>query len=416
MSKLPLQYTGEISTIEASPEWKQRTIDTLTAEIVRMDTETLPVPAGAPVSAGLSSPGKKSTRFFTPKRILAAACALVVLSGAFALIFTLVTSSGMQTAADAAPAALPLPLPMGVFDDDGLQGVLYYTSDEEISAGWLCAPAFNNIPETLPVYWDTCYRAQNGAVIGGFSEPAMKEQMQTVATALSITLSVYTFDARELVPQLVGTTNEEDVTITMTALGFMRVEYKAALSPSAGSPPRTSEEAAEHTAYAADLLKEFTPLFAAMQQPAPHVSLRFDEDGNAAWRYTVYDSGGALGEQLRSLAFSAVDILLTDNGRVGGFALRFTDFTSPITEYPLLTYEDAASLLAEGQGVSLSGYEYPGADYLAGGHIAYFSTLEGTLLMPYYEFYCRLPDADGDDAYGVWRLPAVQPSLLQSPA
>lgn len=91
------------------------------------------------------------------------------------------------------------------------------------------------------------------------------------------------------------------------------------------------------------------------------------------------------------------------------------DLSQKVGDYPIITLEEAAGLLANGNYITSVPCRMPGTDLIAKAELVYRTGSLEPYFMPYYRFYVELPEMEAEDGlktYGAYYVPAVEESYL----
>lgn len=419
------RYRSELDGVRASSAFKQNTKQWLQAQMEAKEAPDAPAQ-------------KPKLKWFTPRRMVAAACVLLVFAGGFMALRGMFMAAGgsmtMDSAASApaagqveaedagAPgAAAPevgavatLPILALQKPDEGQDwaGLVLNDFDEfGAESPWQAEDAQ---PQTLPVYTGTQQTADA-------TETQLLAQAQQAADALGLAVTGHEV---QKTPE-VGTTVvvHADGASIASAARYTKVLFDVAMMPQAGSAPAATAALAAQRQYAQKLVEEYAALFAYMGKPVPEVTLNRTGDGAAHYTYTVYDGSGDLGSVLHSRAFASKIIFGQD--AAGGLGIQeiylaVNDGFVLVEEYPLLTQAEAEELVAGDSGAAMGicgPPAFPGLDAVVAVDMVYGPPYGDLYSIPYYVFYAEIPDAIGLAAglheYGQWYVPAVQPEYLQ---
>lgn len=133
------------------------------------------------------------------------------------------------------------------------------------------------------------------------------------------------------------------------------------------------------------------------------------------YQIEVYEGAGDLTEQLVGYHFRRVAFYPDEEGRLWMVRFYLADLSQKLGDYPIITVDEAETLLGEGRYITSVPYELPGLEYVEKVELVYRNgTLEGCW-MPYYRFYVRLPEEaeeDGLQTFGAYYVPAVEGRFL----
>lgn len=128
--------------------------------------------------------------------------------------------------------------------------------------------------------------------------------------------------------------------------------------------------------------------------------------------YRIYDFSGDEINDMLNFGFNEVQLAPNDEGKL--MLIRVNDKLScaeKIGDYPIISAEEAASLLIEGSYITTVPYEMPGEKYIARVELIYRSGIGENIWMPYYRFLVELPEMaleNGLKSFGAYYVPAVE--------
>lgn len=378
---------------------------------------------------------------------------------ALAACVALVAVVGARLAAPT-PADTPLPpqsseedsqtaedgLPMLTIQNDGVamgmgfEGYLAYSADELLDQNpW--TP--ENTPETLPVYQNSLsydaagyLRSQNT----DFDEMravlvAVAEKLEWDVDDLEITDNTPNEDYKKAVTEKFASVGDqvpegyfdpteliikaEDVKLTVDETLTTRIDFDP--------PVELPEEynfnyyaSSEDMALAARWLSvEFSGLLSDMENPTLDQGIA-DRNiyGQRDFDVAYYDASGNMEEQIIHYNFDRVDFYPNDDGKL--FLARIYQMppAEKLGDYPIISLEDARSMLLAGSYITTVPYEMPGEEYIRKVELLYRTSSYEKTYLPYYRFLVELPEMDGmgEDknlkTFGAYYVPAVEPKYI----
>lgn len=321
----------------------------------------------------------------------------------------------------------------------GFEGVLAYDAQELGSTGpW---QEGQTTPQTLPVYRNQNDLLAEGAVQFGLDAQQMEQQLRALTAALG-----YEVDAVRISPDAqqiaayrqrleqqgrdpdtdpnyevntrpysasaeaegaefeILTTGE--FTVRLTEPLKLPQEYRMTQQSTLADAERTS-------LYLAGLYAEQL----GTVNPQPQAQVTYSDSGEKKLTLAVR-SGGTLERQLLEFGFGGLQFYLDETGNACTmFRLWGTQAVGEkMGDYPLISAEEAAALLAEGSCYTSVTEPFPGVEYLARTELVY---REGTqAVAPYYRFWVELPalaQENGLRTFGAYYVPAVKAEYLIDP-
>ena len=326
------------------------------------------------------------------------------------------TTASPETAAPAEtaqPAVTPVPtvdgLPMLTIElgemGMGFEGYMAYDISELVSGNpWTEEAGLT----TLPVYENPLELDEYGMPVG--DRTAMEAALREAAGRLGLEgAEIGETDWGALVIR------GEGLTLDVTATLPVTLEFE---------PPRTLPEGYDfgyHAPYdtmeaAGEYLMETYGSLLDME--APTLSL-WGGDYNIyreqGYQIEVYEGAGDLTDQLVGYHFRRVAFYPNEEGLLWMIRFYQADLSQKLGDYPIITAEEAETLLGEGHYITSAPYALPGLEYVEKVELVYRNgALEGCW-MPYYRFYVRLPELaeeDGLQTFGAYYVPAVEGRFL----
>lgn len=138
--------------------------------------------------------------------------------------------------------------------------------------------------------------------------------------------------------------------------------------------------------------------------------------GQRSYQVGLYEGAGSIEAQLIAYHFKRADFVFDAEGRLWFIRLPQPDLTHVVGDYPLVTPEQAESLLIEGHYVTSVPYEMPGQNYIARVELCYRNDPWNSIFLPYYRFLVELPEEKYEDrkTYGIYYVPAVEGRYLSN--
>lgn len=353
----------------------------------------------------------------------AAACLAIV---AYAGIRLLWPSSGSATN-----------LPMLTISENaagmGFEGYMAYDVSELVSANpWREDAAIT----TLPVYRNRVdvVNGQEIASIADFEQ--MHELLSDIVGRLGLDI-----DAQAVTAEVPNEASRQAVTeklnissVTVSGGGAARLQVETegmnitvdqfltaeiTFAPAVQLPSayHFTEQASykELTAVAEYLMAEYADLL-GMEHPQISIS-GGDYNTLLQQRYSLafYDAADSVTWQIINYNFHQAAFYGDAEGKLYLFRSFQPDLSEKIGDYPIITPQEAAQLLANGNYTTSVPYEMPGMDDVKKVELIYRTGALESCYMPYYRFYVELPEdglEDGLKTYGAYYVPAVSGAYL----
>lgn len=238
------------------------------------------------------------------------------------------------------------------------------------------------------------------------SENQVEEMKQKLGDADDLTIELNTRPSRV-------TAKCDGAVLRMDTGGDLTVEFSEPVSLPAGyrfSADATVEEAQQAVRYLWSIYGE--PL--GLAQPAPRLFLDYTYEGKPHREFAVFDGSGDLADRLLQFSLGGLTFWDDEQGRLYGFRLSGTDVVGEkLGDYPVLSYEEAKELLAQGNCFTSVMEEFPGVERLAYTELVY--RVSSGVVAPYYRFLVELPTLEmenGLKTYGAYYVPAVESAYI----
>ncbi len=134
-----------------------------------------------------------------------------------------------------------------------------------------------------------------------------------------------------------------------------------------------------------------------------------------SYHIEFFDAGGSLTEQIVNYNLNRTAFYCDDEGKLFLARVFRPDLSQKVGDYPIITLEEAAGLLANGNYITSVPCRMPGTDLIAKAELVYRTGSLEPYFMPYYRFYVELPEMEAEDGlktYGAYYVPAVEESYL----
>ena len=348
----------------------------------------------------------------TWKRWAAAAACLWVVARALAALPRLVRNGPDPTPTRPVhidPSLRPLKLPESLGGGFGFEGIMLY----DISELGGVSP-WNEAMELtrLPVYENGSYNIAGVPV--GLGEAAILERLEAAARALDTEILDTEYYYGET-PTGTGpvariTAHADGMKIAAYADGGIKVSFEGGLPlpESYRFTDDATDEESEAVLYY--LAQRFSKLL-GFSRPQLALSGDYTFSGTFHRADAVYDGGESGVEAILNYSFRCASFISNDDGNLT--MIRLEDDLAcarELGEYPIITAEEARTLLLNGSYITSASYEMPGEGYVAGVELAYRNSKTDEYFLPYYRFYVELPEEARDNGlktYGVYYVPAV---------
>lgn len=272
---------------------------------------------------------------------------------------------------------------------------------------------------SLPVYRNTS-PSPLGDANPGIGEEAMRRLLEAAAQALDITLGTPETQLREDGTAAAMSAYAAGVQLCARAGGSLEVWFdEPVVLPeeihfSNSAEPENAEKTAAYLAGRYSTLLGF-------ETPVPDLRCDYNIYGNRLWTWSVYDGAGMEEEQFLGRNFSNAVFYPDETGALVGLrCFRRLSCAEKIGDYPLISEEEARTLLAAGRYQTTCPEPFAGTEAIGGVELVYSCSGADETFLPYYRFWARLPQteaeteilADGLQIYGAYDVPAVSDAYL----
>lgn len=319
----------------------------------------------------------------------------------------------------------------------GFEGYMAYSADELLDKNpW--TP--ENTPETLPVYQNSLSYDVAGALLPqeiDFDEMravlvATAEKLDMDVENLEITDNTPDEDYKKAVTEKFASVGEEvpkgyfdpteliiegdgiTLSVDETLNALIRFEPPVKLPEEYNfSYSATSEEMKEAAYW---LATEYSGLLSDMEEPVLDQGIA-DRNiyGQRSFDVVYYDGGGTAEEQIIHYNFDRLAFYNNDDGEL--FLARVYQMgpAEKLGDYPIISVEEATSLLLAGNYITTVPYDLPGKKYIRKAELIYRTSHYEKTYLPYYRFLVELPQDEGhigEDKklknFGAYYVPAVE--------
>ena len=351
------------------------------------------------------------------KRWAAAAACLCVVAAAVVALPRLVRNDPDPIPTEPVhidPGLRPLQLPETLGGGFGFEGILLYDISE---LGGL-SPWNESMELTrLPVYENGSYHPAGLPV--GLGEYAILERLEAAAQALGVESLELEYewegDSNGAMPAGTGpvtriTGHADGMKINAYADGGVTIFFDGRLP--LPEEYRFTDDATDGEAEAVlnYLVRRFSDLL-GFSRPQTVLSGEYTYSGEFRRGFAVYDGGADSTEAILNYSFRSAAFLSDDDGNLMG--IRLEDDLScarELGDYPIITADEAKTLLQSGRYITSVPYELVGTEHVAGVELAYRNGRTDEYFLPYYRFFVELPEEVRDNGlktYGVYYVPAV---------
>lgn len=172
----------------------------------------------------------------------------------------------------------------------------------------------------------------------------------------------------------------------------------------------------EDVAPIAGYLKETYKDFIGMENPKTDI---YGGDYNIYFQqnylFAFYDGSGDITNQILNYNFNRVTFSYDEEGKLSRLSFFHPDLSEKTGDYPIISADEAKTLLANGNYITTVPYEMPGLDYVKKVELIYRTGYLEEYFMPYYRFYVEIPDEEWEEGlktYGAYYVPAVEGSYI----
>ena len=132
---------------------------------------------------------------------------------------------------------------------------------------------------------------------------------------------------------------------------------------------------------------------------------------------SVFENAGSLTERILNYHFNRIYFNATDLGGLGAIRYYNTDLSQKIGDYPIITAEEARTLLLENHYITTVSEVLPSEECIAHVELIYRTGRLDTVFMPYYKFLVEMPTMESENGlktFGVFYVPAVKGEFLEN--
>ena len=139
-----------------------------------------------------------------------------------------------------------------------------------------------------------------------------------------------------------------------------------------------------------------------------------DIDGVQRYAITIYEKGETAAEDLLNQQFRSAVFSCDDEGRLWIIRIHDPDLSQQCGEYPIISMQEAESLLKAGTYLSNVPYAISEEDVIAKGELVYRHDQFDRYFMPYYRFLVDIGEDKGMRCYGAFYVPAVSSEYIET--
>ncbi len=402
-------YNETIAQIKATESFKNKIIIKLQEESCKLDFEN-------------AAPKHKHNL----NRIFAAAACIVVIAGA-AILFSVFQNNQTEQ-----PQSLQK---LTIVEDKGGYGcgdgyLAYSIDDLKNSNPW----SIDANLKTLPVFKNTAVADPGGDFDGGLTGDEMMEKAKEAAKALGFTVNkVYTRPSEEDIESYkksyekktgkaeIGTdfngkpiysVDDPYIAIAECDEGQISVEPNGTVSIASDfnipyeynfSETATPEQTQKTLSY---LIDKFSDLI-DMKKPIQNVISDYSIDGVKYTQYYVFEGKGNLTDRILGYNFNTVSFL-NDGSKLVGIRCEDTNLSEKIGDYPIITVDEAKSLLFSGHYNSVAEYIPKDESCIEKVELVYSTHSYNDVFMPFYKYIIETRDDNGLKTFDCYYVPAVE--------
>lgn len=172
----------------------------------------------------------------------------------------------------------------------------------------------------------------------------------------------------------------------------------------------------EETKAAAEYLKEqYADLLGMEKSQVSLTGGDYTYDGQQMFGIEFFDAAGDKTQQIVNYNFNTARFACNDEGKLWLIDLNQPDLSQKVGDYPIISVEEAQSLLCAGNYITTVPEEFPGEEHIAKVELIYRDSRHDQYLMPWYRFYVEVPDMAQDNGlktFGAYYVPAVSGEFL----
>lgn len=263
----------------------------------------------------------------------------------------------------------------------------------------------------FPIYKNNFQQTKTGYVPDGLSQQDMENILYEQAAAL--TMEVQSIEPQSVamnegqtaqgLDKVVGTTTNQD-TITVYRNGKVEIVYAVPLILSIGTRPDSEKELAMQQEYLDLLMQEYQSLLAGMVSPTGKLTKNYEQDGTINWGYQIYEAGNTTQvEKLIGENFTKLNFAFDNEGKLKQINMQRVGVLTEIDELEIKTQEIAKQELINNEGFTFYTQDVElNESQIAGVELIYWDMPTGQYNMPYYKFYVAQESLD-NQAEGLTR-------------
>lgn len=129
------------------------------------------------------------------------------------------------------------------------------------------------------------------------------------------------------------------------------------------------------------------------------------------YHLSFYNEGDSQLESVVNYNFNSVQFLCDENGQLFCIHKHYTDFSEKMGDYPLISQEEATTLLENGNYSTSCPESFTDRSHIGKVDLIYRTGASETVLLPYYRFYVELPSYMNSEfnlkQYAAYYVPAI---------
>ncbi len=140
--------------------------------------------------------------------------------------------------------------------------------------------------------------------------------------------------------------------------------------------------------------------------------------GERSYDIFIYEGDESDFDISTNYKFDYIWFMVSEDGSVTKAVKYSTDILKPIASYPIISADEAETLLIQGHYTSTVADIAPEADLILRAELVYRNDSELSIFIPYYMFYVKLPDRKDSklnlNSYGAYYVPAVESEYIEN--
>ena len=180
----------------------------------------------------------------------------------------------------------------------------------------------------------------------------------------------------------------------------------------------TYDSTYEELEVVAEYLKEEYEGLIGMEEPTLDIhGGDYNIYNQQGYELAFYEGDGDIISRMLNYNFNQTVFYCDDDGKLFLARVFHPDLSDKTGDYPIISPEEAETLLLNGNYITTVPEEVPGQDYIAGIELIYRTGSREEYYMPYYRFYVELPVMERDNGlktYGAYYVPAVDGAYISN--